>query len=57
MLNFIRTTPTHTGLVVTAILGPQPLSGVKPDSKLISSLRLKPSKTLPRWNYIIAADL
>jgi Rhodopirellula transposase DDE domain len=47
MLKFIRTTSTQTGLVV----------GLKPDPRLISSLHLRPSKLLPRWNYTIAPNL
>ncbi len=58
MLNFIRTTSTQTGLVVTAYLDRNDYpTGLKPDPQLISSLRLKPSKTLPRWNYTIAPNL
>ena len=58
MLNFIRTTRTKTGLVVTAYLDRAHYpTRIKPDPKLISSLRLKPSKTLPQWNYIIAPNL
>ena len=58
MLNFIRTTSTRTGLVVTAYLDRKEyLTGLKPDRCLISSLRLKHSDTLPRWNYTIAPNL
>jgi len=58
MLNFIRTTRTKNGLVVTAYLDRTHYpTGLKPDSQLISSLRLKPSKTLPQWNYTIAPNL
>jgi hypothetical protein len=58
MLNFIRTTSTRTGLVVTAYLDRKEYpSGLKPDPCLISSLRLKHSNTLPRWNYSIAPNL
>jgi len=31
--------------------------GLKPDPRLISSLRLKHSNTLPKWNYTIAPNL
>jgi hypothetical protein len=58
MLNFIRTTSTRTGLVVTAYLDRKEyLTGLKPDRCMISSLRLKHSNTLPRWNYTIAPNL
>ena len=58
MLNFIRTTSTQTGLVVTAYLDRQEYpTGLKPDPHRITSLRLKTSKTLPNWNYTIAPNL
>ena len=58
MLNFIRTTSTQTGLVVTAYLDRQEYpTGLKPDPHRITSLRLKHSKTLPKWNYTIAPNL
>ena len=58
MLKSIRTTSTQTGLVVTAYLDrKQYPTGLKPDSRLISSLRLKHSNTLPKWNYTIAPNL
>jgi DDE family transposase len=58
MLNFIRTTDTRTGLAVTAYLDRNEYpTGLKPDPRLISSLRLKHSNTLPRWNYTIAPNL
>jgi hypothetical protein len=44
---------THPG-------GAEKLSGVEapePDPRLISSLRLKHSNTLPKWNYTIAPNL
>jgi hypothetical protein len=48
MLKFIRTTGTQTGLVVTAYLDRKKYpTGLKPDPQLISSLRLRRSKTLP----------
>ena len=47
MLKFIRTTNTQTGLVVTAYLDrKQYPTGLKPDPRLISSLRLKHNNTL-----------
>src|ERR1035437_6890382 len=58
MLNFIRTTSTQTGLVVTAYLDRKEYpTGLKPDPSLISSLSLKHSTTLPKWNYTIAPNL
>ena len=58
MLKFIRTTSTQTGLTVTAHLDRAEYpTGLKPDRQLISSLHLKPSKTLPQWNYTIAPNL
>ncbi len=58
MLKFIRTTSTRTGLVVTAYLDRKEYPiGLKPDPRLISSLRLKHSNTLPKWNYTIAPNL
>jgi hypothetical protein len=58
MLGFIRNTSTKTGLVVTAYLDrKEHPTGLKPDRQLISSLALKPSKVLSRWNYTIAPNL
>jgi Rhodopirellula transposase DDE domain len=58
MLNFIRTTSTQAGLVVTAYLDRHEYpTGLKPDRRLISSLRLKPSNKLPKSNYTIAPNL
>ena len=58
MLNFIRTTSTRTGLVVTAYLDRRDYQkGLKPDPQLIRSLRLTPGKTLSHWNYTIAPNL
>ena len=58
MLGFIRNTSTKTGLVVTAYLDRKEYpTGLKPDRRLISSIALKPSKVLPRWNYTIAPNL
>jgi hypothetical protein len=58
MLKSIRTTSTQTGLVVTAYLDrKQYPTGLKPNPRLISSLRLKHSNTLPKWNYTIAPNL
>ena len=58
MLQFIRTTSTHTGLAVTAYLDRNEYpTRLKPDPQLISSLRLTPGKVLPRWNYTIRPNL
>ncbi len=58
MLNFIRTTNTRTGLIVTAYLDRAEYpTGLKPDPQSIRSLRLTPSKILPRWNYTISPNL
>jgi hypothetical protein len=58
MLKFIRTTRTQTGLVVSAYMDrAEYLTGLKPDPPRISSLRLKPGKILPQWNYTIAPHL
>jgi hypothetical protein len=58
MLKFIRTTSTQTGLTVTAYLDRNnyPI-GLKPNSQLITSLRLTPGKLLPQWNYSIRPNL
>jgi hypothetical protein len=51
MLNFIRTTSTQTGLVVTAYFDRNEYpTRLKPNPQLISSLRLTHGKVLPRWN-------
>lgn len=58
MLKFIRTTSTQTGLVVTAYLDRgEYRTGLKPDPRLVSSIRLTPGKLLPRWNYTIRPNL
>jgi len=58
MLQFIRTTTTQTGLVVTAYLDRNEYpTGLKPDAQLISSVCLRPGKLLPQWNYTIAPNL
>jgi hypothetical protein len=58
MLGFIRSTSTKTGLSVTAYLDRAEYpTGLKPHRQFISSLALKPDKTLPRWNYTIAPNL
>ena len=58
MLNFIRTTSTKTGLVVTAYLDRNEYqTHLKPEPQLISSLRLTPGRIIPRWNYTIRPNL
>lgn len=58
MLKFIRTTRTQTGLVVTAYLDRNDYpTRLKPDRKLIASLRLTRGKILPKWNYTIRPNL
>jgi hypothetical protein len=58
MLNFLRTTTTKTGLAVSAYLNrahyPTDLDA---DPVLSCSLRLRPHKTLPAWNYTITPNL
>jgi hypothetical protein len=55
MLKYIRTTKTKTGLAVRATLlkGHYP-TRLKPDPERIARLKLRPSRTLPAWNYTIA---
>jgi hypothetical protein len=58
MLKFIRTTSTKTGLSVKAYLDRNVYpTGLKPAPELISSLCLRPSKLLPKWNYTIRPNL
>jgi hypothetical protein len=58
MLKFIRTTQTQTGLVVTAYLDKNDYpTRLKPDRKLIASLRLIRGKILPQWNYTIRPNM
>jgi hypothetical protein len=58
MLKYIRTTSTQSGLAVTAYMDRNEYpTGLKPEPRLISSLRLKHSSTLPKWNYTIAPNL
>jgi hypothetical protein len=55
MLKYIRTTKTKRGLAVRATLlkGHYP-TRLKPDAERIAALKLRPSRTLPAWNYTIA---
>lgn len=58
MLGFIRNTTTRTGLRVSAFLDRNDYpTGLKPDPRRFSALRLIPGKILPRWNYTIAPNL
>ena len=54
MLNFIRTTRTHTGLTVSAYLDRRHYAtGIDPLPEQRRDLRVRPHNTLPRWNYTI----
>jgi len=54
MLNFIRTTKTQTGLIVTAYLIPgQYETGIKISDAEMRQLNLVPHATLGRWNYTV----
>ena len=54
ILNYARTTKTHTGLKVTAYLDRRKYPcGVKPSAGEIADLRLRRHDTLPAWNYTI----
>jgi Rhodopirellula transposase DDE domain len=58
ILNYARTTRTHTGLKVTAYLDRRHyLCGLKPSPDQIASLRLHRHETLPNWNYTIKPQL
>jgi len=58
ILNFLRTTTTKTGLAVSAYLDRAHYpTGLEPDPLLFRSLRLRPHKTLPAWNYTITPNL
>lgn len=58
MLNFIRTTRTHTGLTVSAYLDRRHYAtGIDPLPEQRRGLRLRPHHTLPRWNYTILPTL
>jgi hypothetical protein len=54
ILNYARTTTTHTGLQVTAYLDRRYYPcGVKPTPDQIAALQLEHHQTLPEWNYTI----
>jgi hypothetical protein len=58
ILKFIRTTSTKTGLQITAYLDRAEYpTGIKPDPKDISALRITRAKVLPKWNYTISPNL
>ena len=58
ILNFLRTTTTQSGLPATACLDRAHYpTGLAADPGLFRSLRLRPHKTLPAWNYTIAPNL
>ena len=58
ILNYARTTRTHTGLKVTAYLDRRHYPcGLKPSPDQIASLRLHRHETLPNWNYTIKPQL
>jgi hypothetical protein len=52
--NFIRTTKTQTGLTVTATMlhGDFP-TGIKTTKEQMASVRLRPDRILPLWNYTL----
>ena len=54
MLNHIRTTRTTTGLTVRAVMLPGIYeTGVEVTEEEMAALRIRRSRTLPRWNYSI----
>ena len=55
MLNFIRTTKTHTGMRVRATLmkGDYP-TGIKIAANAMADLNIIPHEVMPAWNYTIA---
>jgi len=58
ILNYARTTQTHTGLQVTAYLDRRLYPcGLKPTPHQMASLRLQRHETLPEWNYTIKPQL
>jgi len=58
ILNFIRTTKTHTGLSVSAYLDRTHYpTSVDPAPEQICLLRLHTHQVLPRWNYTILPNL
>jgi hypothetical protein len=58
ILNYARTTTTHTGLQVTAYLDRRHYPcGIKPTQDQISALQLQHHETLPEWNYTIKPQM
>ena len=58
ILNYARTTTTHTGLQVTAYLDRRHYPcGIKPTQDQIAALQLQPHETLPEWNYTIKPQM
>ncbi|QOY88678.1 ISAzo13-like element transposase-related protein [Paludibaculum fermentans] len=58
ILNFIRKTPTRTGLAVSAYLDRRHYpTGMEPTTEQLEHLRLYPYQTLPHWNYTIQPNL
>ena len=58
ILNFLRTTTTKTGLAVSAYLDRAHYpTGLSADPLLFRSIRVRPHKTLPAWNYTITPNL
>jgi len=58
ILNFLCTTITKTGLAASAYLDRAHYpTGLDADLALFRSLRLRPHKTLPAWNYTINPNL
>jgi hypothetical protein len=58
VLNCISTTKTRTGLTVSAYLDTNTyLTGITPDEKELSELRLRHHKTMPNLNYTISPKM
>jgi hypothetical protein len=58
ILNYARTTTTHTGLSVTAYLDRRNYPcGLKPTPQQVASLRLQRHEVLPEWNYTITPQM
>ena len=58
ILNYARTTTTHTGLQVTAYLDRRHYRcGIKPTQDQIAALQLQHHETLPEWNYTIKPQM
>lgn len=58
ILNFIRTTKTQTGLMISAYLDRRHYArGLHPAPEQLRRLRLRRHATLPKWNYTISPAL